>query len=68
MSKTRFGSQEVILDGFKTKKLEKKTNGTRGPPPFNGKSPLFLGSPPLAAQQHKFQILHSFWYRGTWAS
>ena len=28
----------------------------------------FLGSPLLAAQQHVFQILQSFWYRGTWAS
>ena len=34
MSKMRFGSQEVILDGFKTKKNEEKNYWHSRPPPL----------------------------------
>ena len=37
MCKTRFDSQEMILNGFKKTFLKKKLNGTRDPPPLHGK-------------------------------
>ena len=39
MCKTRFDSQEMILNGFKKTYLKKKLNGTRDPPPPSWKIP-----------------------------
>ena len=52
MTKTRFGSQRVILDIFK-QQIEEQNNGTREPPPPSWKIPLknsilFFGIFPLA--------------------